>query len=140
MLAQFLERFDNEEDKKSFTLIYEKYENYLIKVSKTYLDDSSHMLKRFAFCLLLTQIFIFILLYAMTFLSGSITVPMLVIMVYFIVCQVVLINKSIPFVFTSVFDYSSGRELKTVFLPMLVSVPIMLLTGVIANKRYVKYN
>ena len=44
MLAQFLERFDNEEDKKSFTLIYEKYENYLIKVLKTYLYDSSQTL------------------------------------------------------------------------------------------------
>jgi len=101
---------------------------------------ANHVLMRFAFCLLLTQIFVFILLYSMTFLSGSITASMLAIMAYFIVCQVVLINKSIPFVFTSVFDYSSGREMKTVFLPMLVSVPILLLTGVIANKRYIKYN
>ena len=42
MLALFLENFDNESDRESFTRIYRMYENYLIKVSKDYLYDTSY--------------------------------------------------------------------------------------------------
>ena len=98
------------------------------------------LLLRYALCLVLVQIFIYLLLFAVVFLSGSITISMLTVMLYFIANEAIIIDKPLPLIYSSISDYSSCNEVGIVFFPIVISLPFLIAIGLLKNKRFAKYN
>ncbi len=83
----------------------------------------------------IVSFFLFGLAYFTSFLSGSITITILINIVYILVNQIVITVKPQPFIFTSVIGVAD-ESVKTALIPIAISGIILTVLGYFFNNRF----
>lgn len=88
--------------------------------------------------LLIVILFLFALSYFIAFVSKSVTIALLINIVYVLINQVIYTKKPLPFLYISAMQFDFKKSY-TSFVPMLIVSLILIIAGLILNKKFRHY-